>query len=130
MMYILNYIFTITQYFSQDVFNITLILAFLLSLKYWETLISEKIILSISAFILYALILICFVEDVKFAMVNEIYIYTIGWLLPFVLGYCIENKIHKKNVVIISIYIFIFLLIIGLLSCFGILDFQRKVYYK
>ena len=120
-MYILNYIFTITQYFSQDVFNITLILAFLLALKYWKILISEKIILIISSFILYALILTCFVENVKSAMVNEIYIYTIGWLLPFVLGYCIEKKTHKKNIVIISIYVFIFLIIIGFLSCFGIL---------
>lgn len=124
-MTILNYIFTITQYFSQDVFNILLILSFIISLKNWKILKSEKILISIGLFVLYGLILTIFVENQKIAFVDEIYIYTFGWLLPFILGYCCLSDKHKHNVVYINIYIFAFLTIVAFFSYYGI--FPEKI---
>lgn len=120
-MYILNYIFSITQYFSQDVFNITLVISFLFALKYWKKIISENILIAISAFVLYSLIYTYFVQDVQSAMENEVYIYAISWLVPFILGYCVTDEKHKHNIIVINIYILAFLTIIGFFSCFGIL---------
>ncbi len=120
-MYILNCIFTISQYFSQDVFNITLVLSFLFALKHWNSLISENILIAISSFVLYSLVYTYFVQNVQASMVNEVYIYTMGWLLPFILGYCVTENKHKQNIILINIYILAFLVIIGFFSCSGIL---------
>ncbi len=117
----LNYLFSILQYFSQDVFNITLIASFLFSLKYLKKLKIEPVLHAITVFILYGLILTAFVTDVPGAMKEEIYIYTVAWFLPFILGYCLTEEKHKKNIVLINICIFVVFILAGFLSYFGIL---------
>lgn len=120
-MEILNYIFAIIQYFNEDAWQLVLIISFILSFKYWNILKTEKILLGITTFILYGLILTSFVQDIPRAVEEEIYVLVVGWLLPFILGYSISDKMKKKSIIITALIIFTVFVFLGILSCYGVI---------
>lgn len=127
MEFFFNFIFSIIEHFNQDGYRILLFVSFLILIyKYWFLFLKEKILISISIFIIYGIILTCFCDNKDLAF-KEITNCFLGWICAFFLGYSVKDK--KKNSALIKITIFVFVLTVflGFLSYFGLLP--EKIYF-
>ncbi|MBQ3835430.1 MAG: O-antigen ligase family protein [Elusimicrobia bacterium] len=116
---VFNYIFSVGIIFSHVIGYIISALAFLLIYKHWNYIKKEKIVLFITAFLIYGFLWIPFCDYQKEAA-EEMFTYLTSWLFPFVLGYFIVDNIKKEQLVKIYISVFVVVLFVSVLSYFGL----------
>ncbi len=122
-----NFIFSIIEHFNQDGYRILLFVSFLVLLyKYWFLFLKEKILISISIFVIYGIILTFFCENKNLAF-NELTNCFLAWLCAFFLGYSVTDKKKNSTLIKITIFVFAVTVFLGFLSYFGLLP--EKIYF-
>ena len=120
---ILNYIFSVGIVFSHVIGYIVSIFAFFFIYKNWSNIKNNKIIVFVSAFLLYGFILACFCNYTKDAF-EEMFTYLTSWLFPFILGYLLTDNYKKGKIIKVYFLTFTVVIVFSILAYFG-LFFER-----
>ena len=120
---ILNYIFSIGIIFSHVIGYTVSILAFFFIYKNWNNIKNNKIIIFVTAFLLYGFLRACFC-DYKNEAFEEMFTYLTSWLFPFILGCFLLDNYKKKKIIKAYVITFTVVLVFSILAYFG-LFFER-----
>ena len=119
MITVLNYIFSVGIVFSHVIGYIASVLAFFFIYKNWNDIKNNKIIIFISAFMVYGFISACFCSYTKDAF-EEMFTYLTSWLFPFVLGYFIVDNYKKGKIINVYVVTFTIVIVFSILAYFGL----------